>query len=79
MLQIKTYDISLIEKNITPQGFTKKDGKLYTAGGYEYDEEVDSKRYPVRYSENIDSVQFTETISKKMYQAVVDYCKVFVS
>jgi predicted 2-oxoglutarate/Fe(II)-dependent dioxygenase YbiX len=75
--EIETYDISLIEQNITPQGFTKKDGKLYTAGGYEYNEEIDSKTYPVRYAENIDSLEFTKIISEKIYQSVVDYCKVF--
>lgn len=77
--EIKTYDISLIEKMITPQGFTQINGKLYTAGGYEYDEEIDSQRYPIRYSENIDSIHFTNNLSTKIYEAVVDYCKFFPS
>lgn len=75
--EIKSYDISTIEKNCTPQGFEKIDGKLYTKGGYEYNPETDSISYPLRFNENIDKVNFTNKLVSFIYDAAVNYCKVF--
>jgi hypothetical protein len=76
---IKSCNVSVIEKTCTPQGFSKKDGKLYTAGGYEYNQETDSVTYPIRFSENIDLVNFTDFLVSRIYDAAVYYCSVFPS
>jgi predicted 2-oxoglutarate/Fe(II)-dependent dioxygenase YbiX len=75
--EISQFDMSLIEQNCTPQGFEKVDGKLYSKGGYEYDPDINGKDYPLRFSENIDSVNFTQRLVRSIYDAAVNYCKVF--
>lgn len=75
--EIAHFDTNLIEQNCTPQGFEKIEGKLYSKGGYEYDPDINGKDYPLRFSENIDSVPFTQSLVQLIYDAAVNYCKVF--
>jgi hypothetical protein len=77
--EIKECDVSLVENAITPQGFTAKNGKLYDTGGHEYDKDAGSFTHPIRYSENIDSINFTKMLTRKVYESVVGYCKIFPS
>jgi hypothetical protein len=76
---INSFDISLIEKNCQPQGFTSVEGKLYTEGGHEYDPDVNEINYPLRFSQNIYDVEFTEKLISAIYNAAVIYCRIFPS
>lgn len=77
--EVMQCDVSLIEKLITPQGFKKENGKIYDAGGHEYDAMASSRAHPIRFSENVDCVNFTKLLTEKVYASVVNYCKIFPS
>lgn len=72
-------DVSLIEKTCPPQGFENRDGKFYSEGGHEYDPNINGLDYPVRFAENIENLDFTNLLMDAIYDAAVNYCKIFPS
>jgi hypothetical protein len=75
---MRTIDLSLIESQCTPQGYKKIDGKDYMEGGYSVPErEKDLTSMPIRYIQDIDKLDFYQTIDDAIYRGAVEYCKLF--
>jgi hypothetical protein len=74
--ELSSINLESIESQCTPQGYKKIDGKDYMEGGYHIPEE-DLITMPIRYMQDIDTLDFYSTIDNAIYRGAVEYCMLF--
>jgi len=76
--ELDSINLKMIEDTCPVQGFKAVGEKLFLEGGYEIiDKKEDIPTFASRYSDNIESLPFYDTVNDAMHRGVVEYCKLF--